>query len=82
MPGLNNKIQQKETKNLQENTGATPHELVQRQIENLDYHITDEDMEHMRISADLSKKEKTEAFKQSKEFQDDHVGTSYDLLGG
>ena len=63
-----------------EKTGLTPHELVRRQVENLDYHVTDEDMENMIISVKLTKNERLESDKEADGLENKKAGTSYDVL--
>ena len=60
--------------------GQTPHELVQHQIEDQDYHVTDEDIEHMDISTELSEQENDLSGKEAEELEKDNISTSYDVL--
>ena len=60
--------------------GQTPHQLVQHQIEDQDYHVTDEDMENMDISTELSEQENNTANQEAEELEKDTISTSYDFL--
>ena len=60
--------------------GLTPHELVRRQVEELDYHVTDEDMANMKISAELPEEEEIEADEEAERLETDKAGTSYEVL--
>ena len=60
--------------------GATPRQLVQHQIENYDYHVTDEDIENMIISTELSENEKGESHEQADSSQKNNAGSSYEVM--
>lgn len=63
-----------------DSTFVTPHELVQRQISDPDYHVTDEDMDKMKISDELSEEEEPEIEEEADAVESDKAGTSYDVL--
>lgn len=60
--------------------GHTPRELVRRQVEEPDYHVTDEDIENMTISDDITDEEKLEADEEGDSLENNRAGTSYDVL--
>ena len=60
------------------NAGATPRQLVQHQIENYDYHVTDEDIENMIISTELSENDKFESPEQAVRHQENTGGDTYE----
>lgn len=62
------------------NAGATPRQLVQHQIENFDYHVTDEDIENMIISTELSEHDKSGSNEEADTYKKDNTGTSYDMI--
>lgn len=70
----------KKVGNLKDSPGSTPQQLVKHQIENFDYHVTDEEMGNMKISTKLSEKQKSEANEEADELEKDNVGTSYDVI--
>ena len=47
---------QKATEKYKKEGGATPRQLVHQQIENYDYHVTDEDIANMIISTETPTK--------------------------
>ena len=61
-------------------TGFTPQELVRRQIEDQDYHVTDEDMENMIISDELPEEEEIKAVNDADELENEKAGSSYDVM--
>lgn len=65
---------------VQENRGLTAHELVQRQIQDPDYHVTEEDIANLNITEELSEDEEIESETEAEDLQNDKAGTSYDVL--
>lgn len=61
-------------------TGLTPRELVNRQIQDPDYHVTEEDIANLNISDELTDEEEIEAETEAAEVENDKAGTSYDVL--
>ena len=63
-----------------DDTPVTPHELAQKQISDPDYHVTDEDMDKMEITDELTDEEVLEANEEADAMESDKAGTSYDVL--
>lgn len=61
-------------------TGLTPRELVNRQIKDPDYHITEEDIANMNISDALTEEDEIEAETEAEKLKNDKAATSYDVL--
>ncbi len=62
-------------------TGVTPHDLVERQLRDPGFHMSEEDIEKMQISGTLTEKDKAASQEEADAFDKDSTGTSYDVLG-
>ncbi len=58
----------------------TPHDIVEKQIRNFDYHVTAEDMDNMIITDEPTVHDKEAADKEAGSLDKDRAGTSYDIL--
>ena len=73
-------IDRKKEKVSTQGIGLTPQELVRRQVEDRDYHVSDEDMANMIISDQLSEQEEREAGNEADKLKNNKAGTSYDVM--
>lgn len=66
---------------LQPTHHLSAHELVKKQVEHLDFHVTDEDLQNIDTTVEISAKESEDSIKKADKLENNRPQNPYETLG-